>query len=174
MKQVRYLAGAAGLAPMAIAFMPLAGATQPAAADGSAGNPKTVSLQHSGMNVVPNNSCTASDSYTIPQYNHVRGHGWVKQNGARWCVGTVVVSLYFTKGSPNHLFCKSAEAAPLPDGVGTFGLSYWQNVCGYAGHWFAVNIGIHRSFSASFMGMCANSIYNNGGSGSACIKHIRT
>ena len=132
MKRIRYLAGAAGLAPAAVG-MALAPGTAQAATSGVAGPAKTVSLHHvlgsqaanaaavssgtssggvSGHASSANSpdttaGCTGNTAFHLPRKGSISGHGWYA-NGPfdSWtCVGTVDISMHFVhKGA-----CKTAH-----------------------------------------------------------------
>jgi hypothetical protein len=155
MKRMKYLAGAAALAPTALAgVFP---ATASAASARGTGSVKTVSLNHSG--VTASNGCTGTVGFTAShQSRNVRMHGWYTTQQRRKCIGTVVVSLYFTKGTASHRFCKEASLLITSrDGLDT---TYYQQVCGTAYHWTGVGFGFHNYYYDPYLS--ALSTYREG------------
>lgn len=91
MKKVRSLAGFAGLAPAAVAF--IAPAAAHAATQTPATRPantaKTVSLHHT--RVRPDSGCPKPRKEFHWHNNHVSESAWVSDSG---CIGTVVIKIY--------------------------------------------------------------------------------
>jgi hypothetical protein len=90
-KKVRYLAGVAGLAPVAAAFMAptVAHAAAQGQTAGAGTQAKVVSLHHAGAR--PDGSCPGPRTEFHWHNNHVSTSAWVSSGG---CVGTVVLKIY--------------------------------------------------------------------------------
>lgn len=142
MKRVRYLAGAIGLAtPAAL------GLTAPAHA--ASASPAT-------------GQCNGNSTVTIPHAGNVKGHGWYRTNLLGHvvfaCIGTVDVSLYFTKGSVNNPFCKSASLALRRSPIDRPFWDRQHQVCGDDTHWFNTQFNVQQSWSVDIIGGHANPI----------------
>jgi hypothetical protein len=137
MKKVRYLAGAAGLAP-AVVGLALPTATYAAAAPSATGQAKTVSLYHTGA--VPAAGCTGSTEFYVPKSGHVEGHGWYATGGGSVCIGTVVGKMYFTKSSfckYVHLNINGTNMGSRKECTGSGSKSVWESSGTFAVHkWF--------------------------------------
>lgn len=157
MKRMRYYVGAAGLGPAAFALaMPgvataaAAGHAQPVtslrhaaglarAASSVSSSPHTSSPAASS----PMAKCVTSHYQTWPRNGNLRGHFWwaersVLPYGTDYCVGTAVVSVYFTKNI--------SKSVTVHFSGGLF-QSPWRKTLtakGTAGHWTKVNFGIHK------------------------------
>jgi hypothetical protein len=151
------MVGGAALAPAAFGIaLPAAHAATAGPAAASVAKAKTVSLHHTAA--TPDAGCTGSAEFNIPQDGQVRGHGWqTNHNGSR-CVGTVVVSLHFTKGTAAKKFCKDAIAS-----VSANNRDYNKShqVCGTAGNWVHTSFSVHENFTIPFA-VCASSTYAAG------------
>jgi hypothetical protein len=183
MKRVHYMAGTAGLVPAAIGMVAFPAT---ATAGGTTSHTKTVSLHHArtaplttlaaSSSPAPSTSkaapgaspgvaaagCTGADEFFLPKSGHIRGHGWFTANRLPYpstCIGTVTVSLYFTK-----TFCKSTYVS-VTDGAAARHNFGPHRMCGQANHWDHTNFGIHRWFVADDT-VCAFSTY--GGNHKAC------
>jgi len=156
MKRMTYLAGAAALAPAALTGAFPATAASAAAAQGT-GSVKTVSLNHSAATAA--STCTGTTAfYASHESGNVRMHGWYTTQAKRKCLGTVVVSLYFTKGTASDRFCKEASLLITSrDGLDT---TYYQQVCGIAYEWTSVGFGFHNYYYAPYLS--ALSTYREG------------
>jgi hypothetical protein len=158
MKRVRYLVGAAALAP-AVAGM--AFPTAATAATGGSTGAKTVSVHQTRATVMaPDAGCTASAEFQLNTVGHKRGHGWVKytDNHNKFCIGTVDVSLEFTK-----TLCKNAELDT--SGSQNSGSQHTHQICGYPaangdGKWFETTFSIHKSFLEPGY-VCVSSTYGS-------------
>jgi hypothetical protein len=148
MKRVRYVLGAAGAAPV------MFGMVTPAQA---ATDTPTV--------VVPVSNCGGNKSFTIPHDGNVKGHGWYRVGifDSATCVGTVDVSLYYTKGTLNNPFCKDASlTVRFSPTTGNL----WhraKQLCGYAGSWEKIGFAVQTSFwqgSNGAVSVCARSTYH--------------
>jgi hypothetical protein len=74
------------------------------------------------------------------------------------CIGTVVVSLYFTKGTAANRFCKDAFLLlTSKDGLRQ---NFTQQVCGIAGGWYGTNFGLHNYYYTPYLS--AQSTYLEG------------
>jgi hypothetical protein len=179
MKRVRYLAGAAGLAPAAFG---LAVAPAAHAAGTDAGHVKTVSLHHvlahsaradaatSSSSSAQNSpgattgaACNGNTYFRIPQRDDVRGHGWYANDALDvvTCIGTVVDRVYYAKN-----ICKSVSLyVSTSKGGGGFFAST-KSACGTAGHWKSVELGVHTKVGHTpgleGVWVCAGSKYDAG------------
>jgi hypothetical protein len=191
MKRMLYLAGAAGLAPTAFGMAIAPGVAHAAtASDGATGHAKTVSLHHIARNGVTATQATSSSTsspvanspaspaaagckgdteFTIPKKGNVKGHGWYKNNhlGTVTCIGTVEVSLHFTKGTTANPFCKRAILNMISEPLGPGGgITSSTKLCGTAGHSKVADFAVHTTFThlpGSYVRVCAASTYNTGG-----------
>jgi hypothetical protein len=156
LKKVHFWAGGAALAPAALGFALPTAAHAATASPTTGGSAKTVSLHHA--KAVPAVGCTGSNEFTIPTRGEYRGHGWRTGNAGSACVGTVVVSLKFTKGTASKKFCKDAIAS-----VSAVNLDYGKahQVCGTAGNWVHTSFSVHERFRVPF-DVCASSTYGTG------------
>lgn len=138
MKRVHYLAGTAGLAPVALGL----------AAPATAANAATTAHVQAGAATAASSSsvtpafgnCTTSHYQTWPRNGKLRGHFWwaessnaINLNG--YCVGTAVLSVYFTKN-----ICKSTTV----HFSGGPGITYKRTLtaCGTKSHWTKVDFGV--------------------------------
>ena len=94
MKKVRYLAGLAGIAPVAAGFLAPAAAHATATAQTPRVNnaAKTVSLHPAKATTAT--GCTGSQFQPISRNGDVAGGFWYTDHGNDACVGTVFVSVY--------------------------------------------------------------------------------
>ena len=138
MKQVRYLAGAVGLAPLAIGLgAPPATASVQAS---SAGGGKTVSLHQTG--VTPDTGCKGTALFSIPASGRVKGHGWYTYaNATKVCIGTVVESMHYDTAN-----CKSARVA-ISNGTKVLWSRTHTNICGTAGGEKHTSFSVHQYFT---------------------------
>jgi hypothetical protein len=152
-KRVRYLAGVAGLAPMAIGMALPATGHAAAATTHSPARGKSVSMAHVRSPLRPATGCTGNTAFNVPQSGDVKAHGWYADNyfDTYVCIGTVKESVYFTKGTSSHPFCKYAwvrawETSSKGGSFNAFETGH-QEVCGVAGNWTGpISFGIHDSF----------------------------
>lgn len=143
MKRVKYLVGAVGAAPVMFGMaVPAQAATETAPAA---------------------TNCQGNTAFTIPQ-NGVKGHGWyhhrVLYSGT--CVGTVDVSLYYTKGSLNKPFCKDASLTIRSSPTKSALWHRKKQLCGYAGSWEKIGFAVQTSFphgEGDSISVCARSTY---------------
>jgi hypothetical protein len=168
MKRVRYVLGAAGLAPIAAGLAAPAAhaATVPSSATSQG---KVVSLHHTGMQRISRQAATATTAASssaatspqitaagchgntkvkIPQSGHVKGKLWYANNydDSYTCIGTVDASLYYS-----HDDCKwvSVSAGTYSRDLGNYGTTWGperKTVCGTDGKWTVQPFGIHESF----------------------------
>ncbi len=149
MKRVQYILGAVGAAPVVF------GMVTPAQA--ATDRPTTV---------VPVSNCGGNKSFTIPHNGNVKGHGWYRLAAfhSTTCVGTVDVSLYYTKGTLNNPFCKNASLTIRSSPPAHADLWHrTKQVCGYAGSWAKIGFAVQTSFSHGLNGsvsVCARSTYH--------------
>jgi hypothetical protein len=147
------LAGGAALAPAALGFALPTAAHAATAGPTTGGSVKAVSMHHT--NAAPAAGCTGTTAFTIPTQGEVRGHGWRTANGGSDCIGTIVVSLKFTKGTAANKFCKNAIASVSATNQ-DYGKSH--QVCGTAGNWVHTSFSVHKHFFIPF-NVCASSTY---------------
>jgi hypothetical protein len=153
MKRVHYLAGAAGLAPVALGLaVPTTAATAAttahvqagaaAASSSSATPPASSSVPPpAGSSVTPAfGNCTTSHYQTWPRNGKLRGHFWWAEAAnitpvEGYCVGTAVLSVYFTKN-----ICKSTTV----HFSGGANITYRRTLtaCGTKSHWTKVDFGV--------------------------------
>jgi|SRR5450755_2397248 hypothetical protein len=150
MKRVRYLAGAAGLAPAALGLAVPSAAN--AATTGTAvGTGKTVSLQAAA-------GCTGHTEFYLAQAGPVRGHGWYTDNGGNVCIGTVVVSVYTSQAGNDGpaLFVEGANRS-----------SYFSatQVAGVVGKWEHHSFGVHRLFRRTACATASSYFQHSAGTG---------
>lgn len=155
MKRAWYAAGVVALAPLSLAL----GGTTPANAQSHTSAPgekvtKTVSLRHSAAA----SGCTGSvEFHSSYQGGEVRLHGWKTSyaGGREYCIGTVVVSLYFTATN----FCKSVHLS-IYDNNGLENRAYaaTQRVCDTTPGWRTADFGIH-TYIPRPLEVVANSTY---------------
>lgn len=124
-KAVRYLAGAAALAPAAMGLEMLAPAAAHAATTGCVGH-----------NEFYFKKVFANPGPLFSQSVGVKGHGWYtwEPNG-KICIGTVYVSTY-----------TSTTGKDWPE-LGAFGHIYSKKVSGTSGNWVHAAFGVHKSQS---------------------------
>jgi hypothetical protein len=169
MKRVRYMMGAAGLAPAAfgMAALPVVtaaaapGANGQAAASVAGGQGKTVSLHHARA-VTPDAGCTGHTEFTIARNGNIRGHGWYTNGTEKSpngriikdvCIGTVVNSLNFTKS-----FCKTGSL----DASGDHFYNLTRRICADKNLWVPISWGLHKIFTTS-VDVCIFSQYHTTG-----------
>jgi hypothetical protein len=104
-------------------------------------------------------TCSITSAFSIPKADNVRGHGWHED----FCVGTVDVSLYYTKGSLYNPFCKDASLE-IRSTPGRARLWHGEKqLCGYAGYWNKYPFRVYSSFVnnvESYISACARSTYH--------------
>jgi hypothetical protein len=160
-KRIRYLTGAVGLAPVAIG-MALPAAANAATSAGAPSGVKTVSLHHSGIRTVAAAvGCTGNTRHNFPQSGHIAGHFWATPHHSSVCIGTVVVSLFFTKS-----FCKSAQASVI-GGTQSTDIRKHRTICGVNGEWVTTSFSIHTLWDQD-VSVCATSQY--GGNHMPCVQ----
>lgn len=148
MKRVRYVLGAAGAAPV------MFGMVTPAHAATAMPNA-----------AVPVSNCGGNKYLTIPQNGNVKGHGWYTVGifDSTTCVGTVDVSLYYTKGSLNNPFCKNTSLTIRSSPTAGNLWHRKKQLCGYAGSWEKIGFAVQTSFwhgSSGAVSVCARSTYH--------------
>lgn len=135
MKRVHYLAGAVGLAPVALGLaVPATTAAAATAAHGAETAASSTSVSPAFGN------CTTSHYQTWTRKGNLRGHFWWAEQAnptgvEGYCVGTAVLSVYFTKN-----ICKSTTVH-FSGGPGT---TYKRTLtaCGTKSHWTKVDFGV--------------------------------
>jgi hypothetical protein len=158
MKRVRYVIGAAGLAPVALtgAVLPTAHAVAaPRAASQAA---KTVSLHHAGA-VTPDAGCTGKTEVQMKHVGDLKGHFWYTNQAVEVsgtflpgvCIGTIVASMYFTKN-----LCKTVSVK-----VSAASAHRFKNICGTADHWYQMSWGLHRAVASRPISVCEESTYHS-------------
>jgi hypothetical protein len=152
MKRVRYLAGAAALAPVT------AGLALPAAsATATTSTPvKTVSLAHSGMESSTRVSiyCTANTAFNISQLFNVKAHGWYKNQSGGICIGTVDVSVKF-----NKTFSKSAFLSIYSQNGARLYPRKAHRIQGTAGTTVITTYTVHQLYHINYLNVCVASTY---------------
>jgi hypothetical protein len=160
MKRVRYLAGVAGLAPMAMG-MATGPFAQAATTAGQTGSARTASTRHARMGAgtsspgSPNTGCRGSLEFWIPKNGNVKGHGWWRAVEASplemGCIGTVAVSTYFNKNICKSvaLVIRGCEASRRVYGP--------TKLCGYD-QWRHHSYPVHQTFISPIQ-LCISSTY---------------
>jgi hypothetical protein len=158
MKRVRYVIGAAGLAPVALTGAVLPTAHAVAAPQAASQAAKTVSLHHAGA-VTPDASCTGKTEVNLKQTGNIKAHFWytydaVEQGGVfqpGTCIGTIVASMYFTKN-----LCKTVSVR-----VDKAEANRFKNICGTAGHWYHMSWGLHANVASRPVSVCEDSTFHS-------------
>lgn len=158
---------------MAVAVPAAAGIALPLAAPAAASaqavrsHGKTVSVFQG--TVRPDTGCATSHEFHVTTNGNVSGHGWAGNYASPFftCIGTVVESLFFTKGTATNPFCKYANLS-----IKTFGpasitkFTGHRKLCGEAGTTQHTSWGIHQSYGkapASSIAVTMSSTYSHGG-----------
>jgi hypothetical protein len=136
MKRMRYLAGAAGIAPVALGL----GIPTAAAAAATTGPARLAPLVP-GSQVTPDfGQCNTSYYKTWARHGNLRGHFWWAESHnpvpvSGYCVGTAVLSVYFNKTTSKSVTVHFSGAPGT-----TYKKTY--DVQGTAGHWTQVDFGV--------------------------------
>jgi hypothetical protein len=142
-KRVRYLAGAAGVLPMALAAPAAHAATAGLANAGvkTVTTGKTVSL-HPAVGAIPlTPNCTTSKEGHFPATNsHIRGRFWYREHSGKVCIGTAEISLFYTKN-----ITKWAKYIFSSAGFGA--KSGKRSKAGTTGHWTEFTWSVNKTLT---------------------------
>ena len=144
MKKVRYLAGAAGLVPAAVAAVIPAAAH--AATPPPAGGQKVVALHHAA----PDARChtTKSFRFSTRDNNRLRGHGWYRPETGGFCIGTIVISMKYNKSLSKGAYVFIDPGDPFASERVHTG-RHWEP----KGTWLRWSFGINRVFTGPQAGL---------------------
>lgn len=158
MKRARYLTGAIGMAPAAVALAmgPAAHAatvtghakTAPGRADArhlatlTAESSATSSAQTSPAGAA-GGGCDGNTAIRLPRNGNVRAHLWYENStfDARTCIGTLVGSLYFTKNICKDVSVSVSSTYFIPP---PYVDTYHAKICGTDGNWTGYDFDLHN------------------------------
>lgn len=161
MKKVRYIVGAVGLAPAALAAV--APATAQAAATATAtATGKTVSVQHSSS---LNTDCTGTVYHSAKSYSrngrvNQKLWFWTRDLDPRICVGTVADSTAVYGGATGHQF-----RLRIYTSTGTGWVRDWNKIYGatieHSPDHLLATVGVHTSWPGDKVQVCGAWVINN-------------
>jgi hypothetical protein len=178
---VRYLAGAAGLAPLALAAAAPAHAATTTGAVGKTvtaakavrdvsafGTAGSAAAAGHGLRV---SGCTGSRNHSIPQQSpsaDISGNFWSAPNGNKFCVGTIKASVLFKK-----TFSKNVTAKVVTNLTHHVLWIRTHTLAGTAGHVVPTEYSVHQSFTPTPANggilVCLTSQYDGGLSACAAL-----
>jgi hypothetical protein len=149
-KRVRYLAGAAGLAPAAFGMVTMPAAVGAVTPQAGTGHGKTVSVGHARVNT----GCTGGTVHYLASHpdTNLYGHFWYTQHGSKTCIGTLVLSVIY-----NKTICKTAGASERSPG-GSGWTQSTGNYCGNKNTTYMWSFGVHKSIKGP-VSVCVGSTY---------------
>jgi hypothetical protein len=167
MKTVRYMISAAALTPAAwgLAGLPAGSHAVPAhAGHGQVGaEPAKVVFMGAGKRVaghvagISPDTCTGTTGFNIPKSSpnpNIKGHGWYTEEANNTeCIGTVKVSMYYTKN-----VCKWARLL-VGSGAGQY-VGSTGSYCGHKSYWYIWSFGVHKIYPNGTY-VCARSRYQH-------------